>query len=210
MTVKRSFGLGVVWNSCINNNVLPFTIFEELENCKTILNTIVDDQVVQKLWVGALNQEWSEEPAVTKNTLLDISWVHWVSVHFWFLVFWNNFLRSLPFNRSHIQRVLRWVNWIDVQRWVVSWEFRITKKCIVLRADGDNLLNLILNRILLWLLLLHILLLSHHLFSILLTHLISIFLLLLKHLLVHFLTDWLAIFINILVRVILSHHLLLL
>jgi hypothetical protein len=76
VAVKDGLALTIVWDSSIDDNVLPSTILEELEDCETVLDTVVDDQVVQELWVCALDQKGSQKPAVTKNTLLDVLW--WV------------------------------------------------------------------------------------------------------------------------------------
>jgi hypothetical protein len=56
MAIKWCLALGVVWNSSINNHVLPATILEELENCKSVLDTIIDNQVFKKLRICALNE----------------------------------------------------------------------------------------------------------------------------------------------------------
>lgn len=79
MSVQWSLALSIVWDSCINNHILPAAIFEKLENCKSILDTVVDNQILQKLWVCALDKKRSKEPAVTEDTLFDISWAHLVS-----------------------------------------------------------------------------------------------------------------------------------
>jgi len=47
VTVEDGLALAVVWNSRINDNVLPSSVLEELEHSKTILDTIINDQVVE-------------------------------------------------------------------------------------------------------------------------------------------------------------------
>ena len=76
MTVEWGLVGRVVWDSCIDNNVLPLSILKELENGETMLDTVVDNEVLEKLWVCALNQESTEEPEVIKDTLLHVSWLH--------------------------------------------------------------------------------------------------------------------------------------
>ena len=57
MAVKNLLTLSIKWNSCIDNNVLPPSILEELEDSKSVFDTIVNNEVVQKLWVCALNEK---------------------------------------------------------------------------------------------------------------------------------------------------------
>jgi len=47
--------------------MLPLTIFEEVKYGKTILNTIVVDQILQKIWISAEDQKGSKEPTVIKT-----------------------------------------------------------------------------------------------------------------------------------------------
>jgi hypothetical protein len=54
MTVQRGLALLIIGDSCVYNNVLPSSIFEELEDCKSVFNAIINDQVFQKIWVSAL------------------------------------------------------------------------------------------------------------------------------------------------------------
>jgi hypothetical protein len=185
---------------------LPATILEKLEHCETILDTIVNNQVLEKFRIGALDQKGSEEPAVAKDTLFDVTWAHLVTRHER-LALRSDLLGSLPLNLGHVDGVLWWILWIIVQRCIIGWEFRISKKSIIIRADLDNLLNLVLNGILLWLLLLHLimLLIAHHLLAIL-VHLISVVLILLKQLIDLILGQWHTVGAKILlVRVILPH-----
>jgi hypothetical protein len=159
VAVKDGLALTIVWDSSIDDNVLPSTILEELEDCETVLDTVVDDQVVQELWVCALDQKGSQKPAVTKNTLLDVSWSHGVSVHLW-LTLWSDFLRSFPLDHGHVHGVLWWVDGIVVKRAVVRGELRVSKKSVIVGTNLDDLLNLVLNWVLLGLLLLRHVLLS--------------------------------------------------
>ena len=181
MSIKRSLALSIIRNSCVHDNVLPTTILEKLENCKTVLNTIIDDEIFQKFRVCALNQKRSKEPAITENTLLDITRRHFVSLHDWILLR-RNFLWSSPFNSRHVNSVLWWIFWIIIQRLVSGWELRVSKQSIVVRTNLDNFLNLILNWIFFWLLMLHVIMLPiiHHFLTILSIHLISIRVLLKK------------------------------
>jgi hypothetical protein len=57
MSIERSLGLRVIWDSRVYNDMLPFTIFEKVEYSKTILDTIIVDQVLEKIWICAENQE---------------------------------------------------------------------------------------------------------------------------------------------------------
>lgn len=102
--------------------MLPLSVFEELENGEAVLDTVVHDQVVQKLRVRALHQECAEEPAVTQNALLDIAGVHGITVHFGLAVGRSNLLGTLPFDIWHVHGVLRQMYWVIVERSVVCWE----------------------------------------------------------------------------------------
>ena len=200
MAIERGLALSVVWDSGIHDDMLPATVLEELENCKSILDTVIDDQVLQELWVRALNQEGSEEPAVAENTLFNVTRRHLITLHEW-LTLWSDFLRSLPLNLRHVDGVLRWISWIVIQGVLVCGELRVSEQSVVISANLNNLLNLVLNWILLGLLLLHGVLLPilHHLLSILLAHLISIVDLLLSQKVIDLLlSQWVAISSNVL------------
>ena len=67
VSIKWGLSLRIVWDSRIYNNMLPLTIFEEIKYGKTILNTIVVDQILQKIWVSAEDQKGSKEPTVIKT-----------------------------------------------------------------------------------------------------------------------------------------------
>ena len=103
VTIQRSLTLGIVRDSGVHNHVLPFSVFEELENSKSILDTIIYNQVLQKLRISALDKKRSKEPAVSKDSLLDVSWAHLVSRHQW--LFRSDFLRSLPLNCRHVHSI---------------------------------------------------------------------------------------------------------
>lgn len=45
IAIEWSFAVGVIRNSSVNNNILPSSIFEKLENSKTVFNSIIDNQV---------------------------------------------------------------------------------------------------------------------------------------------------------------------
>jgi hypothetical protein len=47
MAIQNGLALAVIRNSSIHNNILPATVLEELEHGETVLDTIVDDQVVE-------------------------------------------------------------------------------------------------------------------------------------------------------------------
>ena len=127
ITVERSLGLRVVWDTSINDNMLPLTVFEELEDSESILDTIVDNQVVQKLGVCALNKKRSEEPAVSQNTLFDITGAHGVSVHFGFSVGRSDLLRSLPLDVGHIHGVLWKIDWVVVEGCIIGRKLGVTE-----------------------------------------------------------------------------------
>lgn len=120
---------------------------------------------------------------------------------------------SLPLDHWHVYGVLWWVHWVIVEGAVVGRELRVSEKGIVIRADLDDLLNLVLDRVLLWLLLLRHVRLAHsavidHL-VILLAHSIFVAHVLLcrKQLLILLLGHWLAIDID---KLLLPHLVLLL
>ena len=206
MAIQWSLTLRIVRDSSVHNHVLPATVFEKLENSKSILDTVIYDQILQELWISALNKKRSKEPAVSKNSLLNVSWAHFVSRHQW--LFRSDFLRSFPLNCRHVHCILWRVRWIIVKRLIICWELRVSKKCIIVCTNLDNFLDLILNRILLWFLLLHlVVLVTHHLISILLVHLISIILLLLKEFIDLILGQWHSISSNILLVWIILLHL---
>ena len=145
-----------------------------------------------------MDQERPKEPAVTEDTLFDISRSHGISVHFWLTVR-GNLLRPLPFDHWHVHSVLWRVHRVVIERAVVSWELRVSKKSVVISTNLDDLLNLVLDRVLLWLLLLRQVRLAHlaiidHL-VVLLAHTIFVAHVLLgcKQLLVLLLGHWLPI-----------------
>ena len=104
MTIQWSLTLRIVRDSCVHNHVLPFSVFEELEYGKSILDTIIYDQVLQELWISALDKKRSKEPAVPKDSLLDISWAHFISRHQ--RLFRSDFLWSFPLNLRHVHGIL--------------------------------------------------------------------------------------------------------
>jgi len=112
MTIQWSLTLRIVRDSCVHNHVLPASVFKELEYSESILDTIIYDQVLQKLWISALNKKRSKEPAITKDSLLDISWAHFISRHQW--LFRSDFLRSFPLNCRHVHSIFWRVRWIIV------------------------------------------------------------------------------------------------
>jgi hypothetical protein len=57
MTIEDSLALAIVRDSGIYDDVLPTSILEELEHGETVLDTIIDNQIVKKLWISALDQE---------------------------------------------------------------------------------------------------------------------------------------------------------
>ena len=57
VAVKNCLALAVVWDSSIHDDVLPSTVFEELEDGETVLDTIVHNEVVEQLGVCALDQK---------------------------------------------------------------------------------------------------------------------------------------------------------
>ena len=123
VTVERSLRLSVVGNSRVYNDVLPSSILEELEHGETVLDSVIHDQVVQEIRIRALNQKRAEQPAVSKDTLLDVTWSHLVSEHAWFLVLLcEDLLWSFPLNHRHVHSVVRWIDWVIVQRLVACRE----------------------------------------------------------------------------------------
>lgn len=126
MAIERGLALSVVWDSGIHDDMLPATVLEELENCKSILDTIINNQVLEELWVRALNQEGSEEPAVAEDTLLDVTRGHLITLHEW-LTLRSDLLRSLPLNLRHVDGVLWWISWIVIQRVLVCGELRVSE-----------------------------------------------------------------------------------
>ena len=104
MAIQWGLTLRIVRDSCVYNHVLPASVFEELEYCKSILDTVIYDQILQELWISALDKKRSQEPAVSKDSLLDVSWAHFVSRHQW--LFRSNFLRSFPLNCWHVHSIL--------------------------------------------------------------------------------------------------------
>lgn len=53
--IKRSLGCHIEWNTSINHDVLPSAVLEELEDSKTVLDTIVVKKVLKQFRVSALN-----------------------------------------------------------------------------------------------------------------------------------------------------------
>ena len=150
---------------------------------------------------------------ISKNFLLHISWIHSISIHSWFFILRNNFLWSFPFNHWHIHSILWWIDRIIVKRPIISWEFWVTKESIIFSTNLNDLLDLVLYRIFLWFLFLLQIVLSvwiiHHLISII-SHFVSIFSILLSHQFVLLCAHLHSILAHKLIRIILTHHLLLL
>jgi len=51
MSIKRSLCLWIVRDPSIYDDILPTTIFEELEDSKSMLNSIINYEIFQKIWV---------------------------------------------------------------------------------------------------------------------------------------------------------------
>ena len=49
MSVEGCFGLSIVWNTCVNNHILPTAVLKELENGETVFETVVDDKILQEI-----------------------------------------------------------------------------------------------------------------------------------------------------------------
>jgi hypothetical protein len=209
VAVERRLALAVVWYARVDDDVLPFPILEELEHSEAVLDAVIHDQVFEQVWVRAQDEKRAKEPAVTKNALLDVAWAHGVFEHYRLASSVADLLRAFPLNNWHVKGVFGWIDWIIVQTGLVCWKFRVSKESLVLNANLDNLLDLVLNPFFLGWLLIVIPLLMHHLISVL-VHLLAVLLVLSQHLLVLLRTDRYSILSYVLVWVILSrHHLLL-
>lgn len=95
VTVERSLCLRIIWDAGVDNDILPTAIFEELENCKPVFEAIINDQVLKKLGMSRENQERPKEPAVSKNTLLYITWSSTILNENSLVR--SDFMRSFPF-----------------------------------------------------------------------------------------------------------------
>jgi len=93
--------------------MLPSSVFEELENSKSMLDAVVNYQIVQQLRICAQNEEGSKEPAVTESSLFDVARVHSILRHH--TVALCDFLRPLPLNSWLVHSILRWIHWIIIQ-----------------------------------------------------------------------------------------------
>ena len=216
VAVEWRLRLRVVRDTRINDHILPPAVLEEEEHGEPILDSVVVNQVLQELGVRAQDQQGAEEPAIieTEQTLLDVSRTIWVGLHLW-LVVRRYLLWPLPLNHWHVLRVFGWTGRVGVEGVVVCGEFRVTEKGIVFRTNLNDLLYLILNRVLFDALLLHVVLLiriMHHFLPIVIL-LLAVYLLLREHLLVLLLTNGVPHLINNLLRTIIlscCHHLLIL
>ena len=112
MSIERGLGRGIERDARVDYDILPTAIFEELEDCKAKLKAIEDDQVLQEVRVSRKYQEGAQEPAVTQDTLLDISRTS--AVLYKRCLVRGNFMRSLPINLGAVLRVLWWVRWVLV------------------------------------------------------------------------------------------------
>lgn len=122
----------------------------------------------------------------------------------------TDLVRSFPLNWWHIICILWRLFRVVIEGCVLGGELWVTEESILLSANLDDLLNLVLNGILLRLLLLHMVLVLIHLLAIVTLHVLT--LLSRKHLLVLLLSDGHAIWTDELgVGIVLpgSHHLLL-
>jgi hypothetical protein len=126
VAVERSLGLRVVWDTSVDDDVLPLSVFEELEDSEAVLDTIMDDQVVQELRIRALNEQRSEEPAVSQDALLDVTGAHGVSVHLGLAV-GSDLLRALPLDVGHVHGVLRKVDWVVVKGCIGGRKLGVTE-----------------------------------------------------------------------------------
>ena len=113
-----------------------------------------------------MKKESTKEIAVTKSSLLDIAWRSTVTEHNSFGTLWADFMRSAPFNRRQIISIFWRIFRIVIKRDIFGWELWITKESILLGANLDDLLNLILNGIFFRLLLMHIVGVLHDLLTI--------------------------------------------
>jgi hypothetical protein len=203
MAVENLFSLGVIGNASIDNHILPLAILEELEHREPMLDAVMHDQILQQVRVGAQDQERAKEPTVTQYSLLNISRREGIFLHYR-LTIGDNLLWSLPFNRGHVDGVLRGVHGVIVERGVLGCELLVTKESIVFLANLDQLHDLLLDWVLLLFLLIRVASI-HHVIGVL--AILDIFLLG-QHLLVLLLSQGLAVLANILALVVLAlHHL---
>jgi hypothetical protein len=93
--------------------------------------------------MGGEDQEGAQEPAVTQDALLDVARIHAVLDERCLVR--GNFMRSLPVDLGAVLRIFRRVRRVLVQRLVACGELRVTKECIVLLADLDDLRNLLID-----------------------------------------------------------------
>jgi hypothetical protein len=93
--------------------------------------------------MGGEDQEGAQEPAVTQDALLDVARIHAVLDERCLVR--GNFMGSLPVDLGAVLRIFRRVRRVLVQRLVACGELRVTKECIVLLADLDDLRNLLID-----------------------------------------------------------------
>jgi len=55
---------GIVGNFRVDNNVLPFSVFEKSENSETVLDTILHNQIIKKFGPGCQNTKSAKKPTI--------------------------------------------------------------------------------------------------------------------------------------------------
>ena len=147
MAIKRLFLGLIVRDKCINNNILPSSILEELKDGKSLFDvSTFNNQVLQQLWSSAKNEESSHKPTVTNSSLLDISRCGSISAHHWLIWWWTDFLRPFPLNNS-ISSIFRFLQRVFEKSLVVCFKLLVNPRHSlvvfnVLTDKADCLLDL--------------------------------------------------------------------
>jgi len=145
VTVEGRLRLGVVRDARVHDHVLPAPVLEELEHGETKLETVVNDQVLQEVPVGREDQEGAQEPAVSKDSLLDVARGYTVLDEHGLVG--GDLMGTLPLHLRGILGVLGRVGDVLVKGLVVGGELGVAEEGIVFLADLDDLGDLLLDRV---------------------------------------------------------------
>ena len=107
VSIQGCFRLCVIRNTCVNDHVLPATVFEKLEYSESVFKAIIDNQILKEVPVRGKDQEGTEKPAVAQDTLFDITWGHTVLDKHSFLR--GYFMWAFPFDLRGVLCILRGV-----------------------------------------------------------------------------------------------------
>jgi hypothetical protein len=105
VSIKGSLSGDTVGDESINDYVLPLPVLEELKHGKSLIYTVMNNQILEQLGLLCQKHERTEQPAVSQKPLLHISRLNSVYDHFR-LFSLIDFLRTFPFDNNFLLGVL--------------------------------------------------------------------------------------------------------